>query len=110
MNLQELQNEGGFVEAAPVKLPVEWTKPAAAGATGKVVKFDVWVRRRSFGMVARIWQNEGDRNRSAEMISAAILLGGPDGESMTYEQAYQLDPGLAGALVNAINEAAAVKN
>lgn len=110
MNLQELQNEGGFVESAPVKLAVEWVKPADSGAEPKVIKFDVWVRRRSFGMVARIWQNEGDRTRSAEMISAAILLGGPEGESMTYDQAYQLDPGLAGVLVDAINRAAAVKN
>lgn len=110
MNLQELQNAGGFVEAAPVRLPVEWVKPAAAAAVPEVVKFDVWVRRRSFGMVARIWQGEDNRARSAEMIAASIVLGGPDGDSMSYDQAYQLDPGLAGALVDAINKASAVKN
>jgi len=110
MDLKQLQDAGGFVEVEPVMVAVEWVKPAAGDAAAETVKFDVWIRRRSFGMVSRIMEGSAiDRARSAEMISASVLLG-EKRESMTYDQAYQLHPSLAHALIDAVNKASAPKN
>lgn len=107
MNLAQLQAAGAFVEAAPVKTPVTWTRQDAAGEEISST-FDVWVRRRSFGTLERVAMLGEDRSKSAKMLSECILLG-EEQEAISYEQAYQLDPGLAFALVNAVQEANAPK-
>ncbi len=107
MNLQQLTEKGGFVEAAPVKMPVTWTRKNAAGED-LTDEFDVWVRRRSFGTFERVASLGEDRSRSAKMLSECVLLDEAQ-ESLSYEQAYQLDPSLAMALIEAVKEASAPK-
>ena len=97
MNLKELKAAGGFVPAAPVSVPVTWER-----AGKDPVSFDVAVKRHSFGTIERLFaDNDDERSRSAAYIAASILL---EGVPMTYEDAYQLEPSLAGVLIRAINQ------
>ena len=107
MNLSELREAGAFVEPEPVKVPVTWTRQTADGE--KTSKFDIWVRRRAFGLIDKIMASDGDRSRSSQMIAHCVLLG-DECEPMTYDEAFSLNPSLAWAMVNAINEASAPKN
>lgn len=107
MNLAQLQAAGAFVEAAPVKTAVTWTRQNAAGEEVSD-SFDVWVRRRSFGTFERVAMLGEDRSKSAKMLSECILLG-EEQEAISYEQAYQLDPSLAFALVQAVKDVGAPK-
>ena len=107
MNLAQLQAAGAFVEAAPVKTAVTWTRQNAAGEEVSD-SFDVWVRRRSFGTYERVAMLGEDRSKSAKMLSECILLG-EEQEALSYEQAYQLDPSLAFALVQAVKDVGAPK-
>lgn len=107
MNLAELTAKGAFVEAAPVKTSVTWTRDNAEGEEVSDT-FDVWIRRRSFGTLERVAMLGEDRSKSAKMLSECVLLGDAQ-EAITYEQAYQLDPGLAFALVEAVREVGAPK-
>ena len=91
MNLSEIKAAGGFIPAEPVKVPVEW----------KEYKFDVFVKRLSFGDVEALFAAD-DRSRSARMIAAAVLLG-ENKEPITYEDAYRLDVSLASKLIEAFN-------
>ena len=107
MNLAQLQAAGAFVEAAPVKTSVTWARPNAAGEE-ITTTFDVWVRRRSFGTLERVAMLGEDRSKSAKMLSECILLG-EEQEALSYEQASQLDPSLAFALVQAVKDVGAPK-
>lgn len=91
MNLSEIKAAGGFIPAEPVKVPVEW----------KEYKFDVWVKRLSFGDVESLFAAD-DRSRSARMIAAALLLG-ENKEPISYDDAYRLDVSLASKLIEAFN-------
>jgi len=91
MNLSEIKAAGGFIPAEPVKVPVEW----------KEYKFDVFVKRLSFGDVEALFAAD-DRSRSARMIAAAVLLG-ENKEPISYEDAYRLDVSLASKLIEAFN-------
>jgi hypothetical protein len=90
MNLSELKKIGGFIDTAPVKVPVSWNGN----------DFDVHVRRLAFGDVERLMQAEG--NPSIAMIAAAVMLG-DELEPMTREDAERLDVTLAAELIKAIN-------
>lgn len=91
MNLAEIRNAGGFIPPEPVRVPVEW----------KQYRFDVWVRRLSFGDVEHLFGAD-DRSRSARMIAAAVLLG-ENQEPISYEDACRLDVTLASKLIEAFN-------
>lgn len=107
MNLHELREMGAFVEPEPVKVPVTWTRKTVDG--DKTDTFDIWVRRRAFGLIDQIMAADGDRSRSSQMIAHCVLLGAAR-EPMTYDEAFSLEPTLAWAMVNAINAASAPKN
>ena len=101
MNLSELKNAGAFISTEPVKVPVEW----------KEHRFDVWVKRLSFGDVETLFAAD-DRSRSARMIACAVLLG-ENKEPISYEDAFRLDVSLASKLIeafNSVNGAQAGKN
>lgn len=102
MLLKDLIDKGGFVSAEPVKKLVEWTREDG----GEIVtdKFSVWVLRQSFGNIEKLWTGPDDQSHSALMISECIRFGEKAEERMTYEQAYQLHPGLATVLMVAFNE------
>lgn len=94
MNLQQLREAGGIVSPDPVKKTVSWD--------GK--KFDVFVIRQSFGTVESLVQGLDGRSRSASLIASFIRLGDDASEKLTYEDAYQLHPTLAGEFVRVVNE------
>jgi hypothetical protein len=91
MNLAEIRNIGAFVSAEPVKHGIEW----------KEHRFDVFVKRLSFGDIETLYSIE-EGSRSARMISTAILLG-ENQEAITYDDAFRLDVGLATKLIEAFN-------
>jgi hypothetical protein len=99
MKLAELKAAGGFVPSAPIKKSVTWKRKGHDD-----VVFDVRVKRQSFGMIERTFMTgDDDRSNSAAYIADSILLGDKGSEAMTYEDAYQLEPSLAKALIDAIN-------
>jgi hypothetical protein len=96
MDLAELQKIGGFVPLEPVTTDVTWTPPE-----GDQVTFTVLVKRLSAGSLERLWTDaRKDRSHSAMLIAESVLLGE---ERLTYEQAFQLAPSLATALLDCID-------
>lgn len=91
MNLAEIRNIGGFVPAEPTKREIVW----------KDYRFDVFVKRLSFGDVEQLY-SVNDGSRSARMIAAAVLLG-ENKEPITYADACRLDVSLATKLIEAFN-------
>lgn len=91
MNLAEIRNIGAFVSTEPVKQEIEW----------KEYRFDVFVKRLSFGDIETLYSVE-EGSRSARMISTAILLG-ENKEAISYDDAFRLDVALATKLIEAFN-------
>lgn len=104
MNLAELKARGGFVALAPVAKEVTWKHKDEATGEELVDTFTVHVKRQSFGAIESIWASGEERSKSASYISQSIRLGDKGKDSLTYDDAYQLDPSLAGVLIAAINE------
>jgi hypothetical protein len=109
MDLQQLQNMGGFVPQAPEVREISWTRQ---GPDGEPVTdtFTVRVKKLSAGIIERMWADAGkqpNRSYTATLISEAILLGDEGTERISYESAFNLDPGLAEVLledaVHAVN-------
>lgn len=104
MNLKELMEKGGIVDAALVKRSVEWTHLDGEGKT-VVDAFDVHIKKISFAVVDRARASAAEQsqfNMTAALISEAVLLGEKADEQLTYEQATQLHPNLASALSTAM--------
>lgn len=99
MNLRELKAKGGFVSAAPILKEVTWTHEVDGVSTDDT--FTVGVVKQSYGAVEKLFSGTDDRSKSAQFISQCIRFGD---EQMTYDDAFQLDPGLAAVLMKAINE------
>lgn len=99
MDLSNLKAKGAFVASDLVKEPVEWkhTDPKGNPVTDK---FDVFVRRVSFGVLERAGQQP---NRASAIVAACICFGEHGDEGITYEEACALDPSLATELVDAVN-------
>lgn len=101
MNIEELQAMGGFVDTTPVPKEIKWKGP-----DGQDFKAQVHIVRQPFGVVENAFANQGDgadRSHGARMIHLAVRFGKDASEQLTYEQAYNLHPGLAWALVAAFN-------
>jgi hypothetical protein len=99
MDFAELQKIGGFVPSEPLKTDVTWTPPE-----GDQVTFAVHVKRLSAGALERLWsENRKDRSHSAALIADAVTLGEKGEERLSYEQAFQLAPSLATALLDCID-------
>ena len=103
MNLADLKAKGAFVPMAPVAKEVTWKHFDATGAEVED-KFTVYVKRQSFGAIESIWASSKDRSQSATYLSQSIRLGEKGKDVMTYDDAFQLDPGLAAVLIAAVNE------
>ena len=99
MNLKELRAKGAFVSAHPVKKSVTWKT-----SEGEDVAFDVYVKKLSFGDYERLFLSESDdRSRMARVLAETVKLGDEGKEDLSYEDAYQLEPSLARALIDAVN-------
>lgn len=98
MKLKDLKAAGGFVSADNVKKSVTWTN-----TEGVEYKFDIFVRRASFGSMERLLMADDDRSKSAQHIADCVLIG-ELAEPMTYEDAYALEPSLAKAILEKVRE------
>lgn len=103
MNLKELRAKGAFVSAEPVKRDLSWTH--TDGDVEVTDQFSVWVKKHSFGTIERVFvTDKDDQSRSALLISESVFFGDEGKERISYVDAYQLDPSLAGLLMAAITE------
>lgn len=111
MKLKELKAAGAFVEAAPVKKPIKWPHLDENGDP-VTDEFTVLVKRQSFAVIEKLYApGEGEdeaavakRSRNAKLISECVLLGEKGDEQIPYEDALNLEPNLAFALLNAVHE------
>lgn len=107
--LKELQAKGGFVSTVPVVRTIKWK---GRDASGEKIDYDaeIHVRRLSVGDQEDLYLSvEDGKSRTAKLISTAITLGKDGKEKLTFEQAYQLEPSLATAMLEAFNEVNAAK-
>lgn len=104
MDLKQLKAKGGFVAAVPVPKEVTWKHHDEETGEETTDVFTVHILKQSFGSIERLFLGADDRSKSAAFIAECIRLGDGGKERMTYEDAYQLDPGLAAVLVAAANE------
>src|ERR1700743_3594387 len=105
MKLHELKQKGAMVDMAMVKKDVEWTHKD--DATGEMIteNFSVFVIRTPFGIIENIMQNkDADFSKSAALIAHCVRFGDEGEESMEYAEAFQLQTGLATALLEKVNE------
>lgn len=102
MDLKELTAKGGFVASEPVKKEVEWVK--TVDGQEETIKFDVFVKRHSFGVIEKFFSGGEDKSKAAAYIAESILMGEKANQRMTYDQAFQLDPTLASCFIKVINE------
>lgn len=98
MKLADLKAKGAFVDATPIKKSVQ------CALLGEELAFEVFVVRQPFGVVEAAISDAKDRRQAAQLISLCIRLGDKGEESLSYEEAFNLDPALAWAFVKAINE------
>lgn len=106
MNLAELQARGAFVSARPVERTLTWVHAAPDSLEEVTDTFVVKIKRHSFGVLSDLIESgSGNRSRSALLIASSIILGTDEApETLTYDQAYLLDPSLAALFIKAINE------
>ena len=101
MDLRQLKSRGGFVSPRPVPVEVEWTHTLDDGQE-VTDQFTVHVLRQSFGTMEELLTSDDDRSKSAAFIASCVRFGEAGKERMSYDDAYQLDPGLAAVLIGAI--------
>lgn len=104
MKVDELRARGGLIDSSMVKKNITWNKIDEDGQADPV-NFDIFVRKNSFGLLdlANQLAREG-KSRSAVVIAHGIRLGDQGEEEMSYEDAYQLDPGLSVVMFQAFME------
>lgn len=104
MDLKRLRERGGIVPSAPVKTEVSWTHDLEGQEVTDT--FTVYVVKHSFGAVERIFalnSKHPERSHTAAFIAESIRLGEDGSERLSYEDAFQLETGLARAFMDAIN-------
>lgn len=104
MDLNKLRELGGIIPQTPVIKQVTWTPPAIDGVAQEEVTFTVRVKKLSFGLVERLLADRENRSNMASIISGSIILGDEGTESLTYDDAFQLETGLANSLITAISD------
>lgn len=101
MNLRELKARGGLVSTLPIPKEIEWTHNDPDTGEEVTEKFTVGIVKVAFGVLERVWDAPDNHGKNATLISLTVDWAG---ERLSYEDAYQLDPTLAGELVKAIRE------
>lgn len=98
MKRADLKAAGAFVSSALVAKEVKWSRG------DEEMVFTIHVKRQSFGAMEKLFSADGDQSKSAKFISECVFLGDSGEERISYEDAYQLDPGLAAVFAQAVNE------
>jgi len=97
MKLEDLKTNGGMVSPELVKRSAVWEHD------GKKDNIEFFVKRASFGAVARAYAEE-DRSKSVVLLCECVRLGDKGEEVLTYEQAYSLHAALAACFLEAVTE------
>lgn len=107
MDLKQLRAQGAFIKVPPVPTEVTWIHDDPETGEEHTDTFTVHVRRMSVGWLDRVFLPGSDKSRSrtALLISEGILFGDSGAERMSYEDAYDLDFGLAAVLLGAFTKA-----
>lgn len=103
MNLSDLKAKGGIVNSAPLPKEVTWTRTNEQGEEVSDT-FTIHVKKHSFGAIETIWTGGEDKSKAAAYISQSLRLGEKGKEQMSYDDAFNLDPGLAAVFIQAIHE------
>jgi hypothetical protein len=97
LTIESLSKTGGLVSDKPVKKHIKFK------IDGSEHEGDIYVSRVSIGVFEQIFLSDDKLSRTAKAISAGIRLG--DGsETLSFEQAYQLHPSLASAMLECFYE------
>jgi len=103
MNIEQLTALGGVISAAAVPEEITWIREDESGGL-LTDSFLIHVKQLAYGDIEQFRNaqaNKKDLSRSyaAHLISLGVRLGENGEEQLTYEQAYQLHPTLAGAML-----------
>lgn len=104
MDLKTLKAKGGVISRGLVAKSVTWSHVDPQSGEQTEDTFEIHIVKHSFGSIERLYPNGSDRARGAEFIAQSVKLGDSGKESISYDEAYQLDPGLAMVFITAINE------
>ncbi|MBI6953151.1 phage tail assembly chaperone family protein, TAC [Pseudomonas sp. B21-023] len=105
MNIHQLKALGGIVDSQRVRKEVAWSRPDPLTGEMLAQTLVVHVRRHSFGVIERLFDEQGSsHSRNAHYLAASIGLGEDGEESLSVEDAFNLEPSLGFLLLNAINE------
>lgn len=104
-SMKDFKGMGGMVSPIPVKKEIKFKLDGDEELSGTI-----HVKRLAIGDYEALFLVDGEeRSRTAKIISEAVSLG-PDGkERISFKDAYQLHPALAGAMIVAFNEVNAAK-
>lgn len=103
-SLKELQALGGFVSDKPIPKEITFkVNDDEIKATVHVVKLGIGDYEKA------VESKQGDLSHMAHIISNFVRLGEGGKESISYKDAYRLNPNLGGAMINAFNEVNAAK-
>jgi hypothetical protein len=105
MDLQTLKNKGGIVDMAMVKCEVVWKHKDNVTDEEIEDKFSVFVVRQAWGIIDQIVRSdEPGFSKSSALICHCVRFGDEGEQQMEYDEAFQLQPSLAAALLKAVNE------
>lgn len=99
MKFEDLKNAGALVPTDGERKTVTWKNPH----TKEEFTFDIFVKRRSYGSVERIYIDDSGKAKGALTISECVLIG-EAAEPISYEDAFNLEPSLASVFMKAIGE------
>lgn len=103
-SLSQLRSAGGILSREPVVVTGTWKHN---GPDGEEIEdtFDVGVIKVSFGDMADLFK-EKDREQLAVSLSKSVMFANDKGklELISYDDAYRLDPGLGGVLIELVRK------
>ena len=103
--LAQLRKAGGIVPREPVRKTVTWVHVDKETGETHEDTMDVLIVRQASGMVADLLEAK-DRKQWAMLLSLSVVFEDEKGarEPLKYDDAIQFDEGLAGVLLQAIQE------
>lgn len=96
--LKELKALGGVIADAPVEKSITFKIDEQEYAA------KIYIKRLSIGDHEKLIGHIQGEERTAHLISTAVMLGDGGKERISFKDAYQLHPSLAEAMLGAFNE------